>query len=79
MPNSPIQVIDRAVHILDAMSRYNRPVSLKYLAADTSLHPSTAFRILSSLITHKLVEKVGSSDYQLGTRLLSSFPTGYSQ
>lgn len=70
-PTSAIQVIDRAVHMLDALSQYDQAVSLKYLAADTGLHPSTAFRILGSLIAHKIVEKNETGDYQLGTRLLS--------
>ena len=68
--SSAIQVIDRAVQILDALSQYDKPVSLKYLAADTGLHPSTAFRILGSMIVHKLVEKDDTGNYQLGTRLL---------
>ncbi len=67
---SAIQVIDRAVQLLDALSQYDQAVSLKYLAADTGLHPTTAFRILGSLITHGLVEKDKSGDYRLGTRLL---------
>jgi len=68
--SSAIQVIDRAVHMLDALSQYDRPVSLKYLSADTGLHPSTAFRILGSLMVHQLVEKNSIGNYQLGTRLL---------
>lgn len=73
MPNqsSSIQVIDRAVLLMDALSKYEHPVSLKFLAADTGLHPSTAFRILSSLIVHRLVDKNDGGDYQLGNRLLS--------
>lgn len=67
---SKIQVIDRAVSLLDALSSYDRPVSLKFLAADTGLHSSTAFRILSSLIAHGVVERSDSGNYQLGTRLL---------
>lgn len=66
-----IQVIDRAVTILDCLSRYEEAVSLKIIAADTALHPSTAFRILASLTAHGLVERSnGSGDYRLGTRLL---------
>lgn len=68
--SSSIQVIDRAVSLLDALSTYDRPVSLKFLAADTGLHSSTAFRILSSLIVHGVVERSDSGNYQLGTRLL---------
>ena len=67
---SSIQVIDRAVQLLDALASYEGPVSLKYLAADTGLHSSTAFRILGSLITHGVVERTASGEYRLGTRLL---------
>lgn len=70
-PNSSIQVIDRSVLLLDALSEYEHPVSLKFLSADTGLHPSTAFRILASLIIHRLVEKTEHGDYRLGTRLLN--------
>ena len=49
-PESRIQVIDRAATLLDAISRYTMPVTLKALSADTNLAPSTAFRILHSLI-----------------------------
>ncbi|MDT8385486.1 MAG: IclR family transcriptional regulator [Gammaproteobacteria bacterium] len=68
--HSSIQVVDRAVFLLDALSQYDHPVSLKFLAADTLLHPSTAFRILGALVTHGLVEKDKLGDYRLGTRLL---------
>lgn len=67
---SSIQVLDRAVKVLDALSRYGEPVSLKYLSADTGLHPSTAFRILAALAVHGFVERTESSLYMLGTRLL---------
>ncbi|MDH5377996.1 MAG: IclR family transcriptional regulator, partial [Gammaproteobacteria bacterium] len=67
---SSIQVIDRAVNLLDALASYEGPVSLKFLAADTGLHSSTAFRILSSLICHGVVERTDSGEYRLGSRLL---------
>lgn len=69
-PTSSIQVLDRAVALLDALSRYGDPVSLKFLAADTGLHASTAFRILSALVVHGFVERTDNSHYLLGTRLL---------
>ena len=67
---SPIQVLDRAVGLLDALSRYAEPVSLKFLTADTGLHASTAFRILSALVQHGFVERTEGGHYVLGTRLL---------
>jgi DNA-binding IclR family transcriptional regulator len=44
-------------------------VSLKVLAADTDLHPSTAFRILAAAIENGLVAREGTG-YRLGIRLL---------
>jgi DNA-binding IclR family transcriptional regulator len=68
--SSAIQVLDRAVALLDALSRYGEPVSLKFLTADTGLHASTAFRILAALTVHGFVERTESGLYVLGTRLL---------
>lgn len=64
-----IQVIDRMAMLLEAIARYTGPVSLKVLAAETGLHPSTAFRILASLGEHGFVDREGSA-YRLGRRLL---------
>lgn len=69
-PQSAIQVLDRMAMLLDAMSRYAEPASLKFLSADTGLHPSTAHRILSALAEHGYVERVEPAGWQLGTKLL---------
>ncbi|HPR07392.1 MAG TPA: helix-turn-helix domain-containing protein, partial [Denitromonas sp.] len=50
-PNAPesktsIQVIERMMSLLDVLAKHPDPVSLKLLAAQTGLHPSTAHRIL---------------------------------
>ncbi len=65
-----IQVLDRAVGLLDSLSHYPEPVPLKFLTADTGLHASTAFRILAALTAHGFVERTDSGNYMLGTRLL---------
>lgn len=65
-----IQVLDRAVSLLNALSHYPEPVPLKFLTADTGLHASTAFRILQALVAHGFVERIESGNYVLGTRLL---------
>ncbi|MCG6941002.1 MAG: IclR family transcriptional regulator [Thiohalocapsa sp.] len=65
-----IQVIDRAAALLDAISRYPEPVSLKVLGAETGLHPSTAHRILASLADNGFVERDAAGRYRLGLRLL---------
>ncbi|MEO8187383.1 MAG: helix-turn-helix domain-containing protein, partial [Burkholderiaceae bacterium] len=45
-----IQVIERMMALLDALSAHSDPVSLKHLARATGLHPSTAHRILNDLV-----------------------------
>lgn len=67
---SSIQVIDRVARLLDAIAGYDESVSLKQLAKDSGLHPSTAFRILAALHHHGFVERVGVGHYQLGIKLL---------
>lgn len=62
-----IQVIDRASDLLEALSRYTRAVSLKVLAAETGLHPSTAYRILASLARHDFVAREEDGRYRLGS------------
>jgi DNA-binding IclR family transcriptional regulator len=67
-PNS-IQVIERLARLLDAIAEHEDAVSLKILSAETGLHPSTAFRILSSLAEQGLVERTSRGNYQLGVKL----------
>lgn len=65
-----IQVIERLARLLDVIAGHEDPVSLKILSAETGLHPSTAFRILSSLAEHGLVERTARGNYQLGVKLM---------
>lgn len=67
---SSIQVIDRSASLLDAISQYEDPVSLKILSADCGLHPSTAFRILAALVEAGFVEKDITGHYMLGNKLV---------
>lgn len=64
-----IQVIDRMALLLNIIARYDNAVSLKILAAESQLHPSTAFRILSSLTDHQYVERDEVGYYRLGVKL----------
>lgn len=64
-----IQVITRAVRLLETMASHDEPVSLKRLAQATQLHPSTAFRILTSLREHGFVERGEGGRYGLGAKL----------
>jgi DNA-binding IclR family transcriptional regulator len=56
--------------LLDVLSYYHDPVSLKQLALETGLHPSTAHRILGAMSVSGFVERVDPGTYQLGIRLL---------
>jgi len=66
----PIQVIDRMMKLLDVLSYYHDPVSLKQLAMETGLHPSTAHRILGAMAVSGFVERADPGTYRLGIRLL---------
>ncbi len=67
---SPIQVIERMMKLLDVLSYYHDPVSLKQLALETGLHPSTAHRILAAMAGSGFVERAEAGTYRLGIRLL---------
>jgi DNA-binding IclR family transcriptional regulator len=68
-PESGIQVIDRAVALLDALALHEAGTNLKVLGLDTELSPSTAFRILAALQAHGLVIRDDAGHYLLGPRL----------
>lgn len=68
-PNS-IQVIQRLAKLLDVIASYDDAVSLKILSAETGLHPSTALRILASLVEQGFVERSNRGSYSLGVKLM---------
>lgn len=68
-PVSSIQVIDRSARLLDAIAAHDEAVSLKILAAETGLHPSTAFRILAALGDVGLVARDPAGHYILGKKV----------
>jgi len=70
--NAPItiQVLERAMRLLDVLAKKSDPTALKDLAAATGLHTSTTHRILNDLAAGRYVERVDSGTYQLGMRLL---------
>ena len=65
-----IQVIERMMSLLDALSAENEPATLKTLSQTTGLHPSTAHRILAVMAHARIVERHENSTYALGIRLL---------
>lgn len=64
-----IQVIDRSVRLMESIAASSEPASLKILSAETGLHPSTAFRILGSLIDVGFVERDNSGHYFIGRKI----------
>jgi len=56
--------------LLDILSHHPNPLSLKQLALDSDLHPSTAHRILSAMLASGMVERGEGGTYRLGIRLL---------
>ncbi|HUX89768.1 MAG TPA: IclR family transcriptional regulator [Gallionellaceae bacterium] len=68
--SNSIQVIERLARLLDVIAAHEDPVSLKILSAETGLHPSTSFRILSSLAEQGFVERTSRGNYKLGVKLM---------
>ena len=65
-----VQVLDRAVTILDTLAAHDDDLSLFELAERLSLHKSTIHRLLMVLERHRLVERrAQSGKYGLGLRL----------
>jgi DNA-binding IclR family transcriptional regulator len=65
-----IQVLERAFALLDVLAAHQDPVSLKLIAEQTGLHPSTAHRILNDLTIGRYVDRPEAGSYRLGMRLL---------
>ena len=65
-----IQVIERMMSLLDVLADLAEPVSLKILAENAGLHPSTAHRILAAMTSAAIVERHDAATYTLGIRLL---------
>lgn len=71
MDKSPtsIQVIDRSARLMESIAGCQGAASLKILSAETGLHPSTAFRILGSLIEVGFVERDTAGHYYIGRKI----------
>lgn len=66
-----IQVVDRAIRILDIVAE-SESITLSALATAAKLPPSTVMRIVDSLISHRFIEKEEQTkSYSLGVRLVA--------
>lgn len=65
-----VQVLDRALAILDALARLRGDASLAEVAAAVKLHKSSVHRLLMSLERHRLVDRDAQSGrFRLGMKL----------
>lgn len=65
-----VQVLDRALSVIDAIAQVNEECSLSHISQAASLHKSTAHRILMVLERHRLVSKSSlTGRYRLGLKL----------
>ncbi len=60
-----IQVIERMTSLLDVLADLSAPVSLKILARNTGLPPSTVHRILAAMTSAAIVERHDAGTYAL--------------
>lgn len=71
LPAAPtVQVISRMFTLLDILAQHEEPVSLKEIARQAGLHPSTTHRILNDMTIGRFVERPEAGSYRLGMRLL---------
>lgn len=67
-----IQSVDRAITVLEELSKEKDGCGITYLSNVTGLAKSTVHRLLSTLMSRGYVEKTQETDkYQLGIRVLS--------
>jgi DNA-binding IclR family transcriptional regulator len=66
----PVQSVDRALTILEALARAG-VAGVTEVAGELDVHKSTAFRLMSTLEAHDLVEQTGErGKYRLGVGVL---------
>jgi DNA-binding IclR family transcriptional regulator len=69
-PGDPVQSVDRALSILEVLARTGE-AGVTDVSAELDVHKSTAFRLLTTLEAHRLVEQAGErGKYRLGTGVL---------
>ena len=69
-PTPTIQVLERMFALIDVLASREEPISLKEIAEQTGLHPSTTHRILNDLTLGRFVDRPEPGSYRLGMRLL---------
>lgn len=70
MPNYTIAVLADAIQVLESFLNGRSQLTLTDVVRETGLSKNKAFRILSTLERHRLVERVDGQGYRLGVRFL---------
>lgn len=68
-PGETIQMVERAMTVLDAMRVSGGPIGVQEIARTCELNPSTAFRILKTLEKSQWVFQLADGSYVLGQKL----------
>lgn len=67
---NPVQSVDRALTILESLANHGE-LGVTEIAGDLGVHKSTAFRLVSVLEQHRLVEQAGErGKYRLGIGII---------
>jgi len=70
-PIYPIRTLDNSLSVLEALSQYNSPMSIKEVSERLQIYPSTVHRILDTLKYRGYVEQdPDTQKYQLGLKLV---------
>lgn len=73
-----VQVVERALDILDCFDFQNRDLSLTQICSRTGLNKSTALRLASALVSRRYLSVNDSGRYSLGIRLFDLGSVVYS-
>lgn len=68
-PGETIQMVERAMTVLDLVRTSSGPIGLQGIARACGLNPSTAFRILKTLEKSQWVFQLADGSYVLGQKL----------
>ncbi|MQA80833.1 MAG: helix-turn-helix domain-containing protein [Streptosporangiales bacterium] len=71
-----ITSVQRALHLLDAVGEYNRPVQAKTLARRTGQPLPTTYHLLRTLVHEGYLRRVDGAGYVLGDRVAALSGTG---
>lgn len=67
-----IRVVDRVFDILEALSSSRKPMSLAEVSKATGLSKSTTYRILTSMVDRRYVERDEDGGYNLGYKFIET-------